>query len=1363
MKTPSNILKYIGILFLIILCAQKNLAQCNCTPTGAFPATVNGITISANNTGDVTNYGGNYTSCGISAGPMWVGQNGSFSQTFTFSSPVNNISYVITASSDIGAFSACGGEDFSFTVNSGILTTSQCGTGCPFTQTGNTFCSTGSDDGTIIILNSTSNFTSLTVTGSGGSSGSLVGLCVQSFSSCVAPTLNIAPSYSTCAGTPQTINVSGASTYSWMPGSSLNTTTGDEVIANPTVTTSYTIIGSNGAGCTNTITTTVFVDPIPIPSFTFNTACVGSPTSFTDTSTPTTGANAITNWLWDFDNDGNLDAFTQNPNYTYPTAGIYTANLYAVVLSTGCASNITQTVLVSPTPSVYALNINSECDTTKIDWISFSSVSSGSASGSAGEYSVSVSQSNGGMQPHLGMYGVGNFPTQYSVATITNAIANYNSGLFTFCFNEPVINPQVSLSSIGQSGLQVPVNTSVPYEVVWNGLSMQYPSNTQFIGEEGYTILRFPGIHTCLSFDYLVTESYCTVAFGLMDAACQKSIICPNEPVVFLAKGASTYTWNTGATTSTVLVTPTSNAQYTVTGANNFGCSNTATISVDVYTINPISVNSASICMGQQTATLSSNGAVTYTWDAPSTLSNSTGSIVIASPNSTTAYTITATDINECVQTATTQVLVYSLPNVLASTNTLCAGASATITALGATTYTWDSSASLNSATGATVVANPTITTNYTVTGTDANGCTNFTTTAVVVNPLPTISVTNNTICIGKAGDLIASGANTYTWNASTTLNSNTGTTVTANPITTTNYSVTGVDGNGCVNTQTTSVTVNNLPNVTVTPSFSMCSTNTGTLIANGASSYTWFPTTTLSAISGSVVNANPIATETYIVIGEDAVTTCTNTAITTISVTTTPTVSVVATSTLLCPQQSATLTASGATTYVWLPFMTQGNSVIASPTTNTTYTVIGANGSCTNTAEIAITATVNPTISVTTETICSGTSANLTASGATSYTWSPTTFLNTNFNSTVISTTPNSMLYSVTGASPLGCKSTETVMVSVVSTPTINVVGNPLTICSGSTTVVTANGASSYTWFPAASLDNANTANPTASPSVTTTYVVVGSNGLGNTLCVNNQSITIRVLPKIQPLLSVNDEICEGQSTKIYAKGGNVYQWSPTATALQPNDSTTIVKPSATTIYTVVVSINNLCPQTGTVQVSINPLPLVDAGRDSTINIDESIVLQGTGNVPVGFLSPDGNPLVCNWCSVVEVFPKEKTCYVLEGITDKGCKATDEVCITVTKDWDVYIPNAFTPNGDLPNEYFLPQGYGITQIDLEIFNRWGTSIFKEENTTLGWDGYSKGMICEQGVYVYRVTIKSMNGETNYRVGHVTLLLGKKK
>ena len=149
---------------------------------------------------------------------------------------------------------------------------------------------------------------------------------------------------------------------------------------------------------------------------------------------------------------------------------------------------------------------------------------------------------------------------------------------------------------------------------------------------------------------------------------------------------------------------------------------------------------------------------------------------------------------------------------------------------------------------------------------------------------------------------------------------------------------------------------------------------------------------------------------------------------------------------------------------------------------------------------------------------------------------------------------------------------------------------------------------------------------------------------------------------------------------------------------------------------------------------------------------------MNGTGNVPVGFLSPDGVPLICNWCPIVEVHPIVSTCYTLEGFTSLGCRNTDEVCITVTKFWDLFIPNAFTPNGDLTNDYFMPQGYGLEQINMVIFDRWGVEIFKENNTKLGWDGKYKGALCPQGIYVYQIETKSLGGVSSIRTGHLTVL-----
>ena len=405
------------------------------------------------------------------------------------------------------------------------------------------------------------------------------------------------------------------------------------------------------------------------------------------------------------------------------------------------------------------------------------------------------------------------------------------------------------------------------------------------------------------------------------------------------------------------------------------------------------------------------------------------------------------------------------------------------------------------------------------------------------------------------------------------------------------------------------------------------------------------------------------------------------------------------------------------------------------------------------------ITVTNNPIITCANTTICSSATANLSANGGVTYTWSPATNLNTTTGSNVNSTPTASIIYTVSGSSALGCIGSSSVSVTVIPTPTLTISSNSLNLCIvGQSSTLTANGASSYTWSPTTTINSINTNTTIATPLITTIYSVIGSNGFSPNICTSTQTIQINVGASSIPTVSPNDKICFGQSTTIYAIGGNTYHWNPTTGVSKPNDSTTLVKPSVTTIYTVTVSKNNICPVTATIQVIVDPLPIVNAGKDSTINIDQDIVLTGTGNVDVGFLSPDGNPLICNWCPIVAVHPLESTCYTLEGFNTYGCRNTDVVCITITKEWDIFIPNAFTPNGDTSNDYFIPKGYGIAQIDLSIFDRWGVCIFKETNTTLGWDGKYKGQLCQQGIYVYQVNIKAMSGENTTKTGHVTLL-----
>src|SRR5258706_2524339 len=144
--------------------------------------------------------------------------------------------------------------------------------------------------------------------------------------------------------------------------------------------------------------------------------------------------------------------------------------------------------------------------------------------------------------------------------------------------------------------------------------------------------------------------------------------------------------------------------------------------------------------------------------------------------------------------------------------------------------------------TGATVVANPSSTTTYTVTG-DALGCTATAQFTVTIASQPVISVSPVTICVGQSTMLTAGGANTYTCSPSTALSATTGSSVSANPSSTTTYTVVG-DLNGCTGSTQVTVTVNPLPVVTVTTPAAICAGQSVTLTAGGASTYSWSPAT---------------------------------------------------------------------------------------------------------------------------------------------------------------------------------------------------------------------------------------------------------------------------------------------------------------------------------------------------------------------------------------------------------------------------------------------------------------------------------------------------------------------------------------
>ncbi|MBK9328690.1 MAG: T9SS type A sorting domain-containing protein [Sphingobacteriales bacterium] len=642
--------------------------------------------------------------------------------------------------------------------------------------------------------------------------------------------------------------------------------------------------------------------------------------------------------------------------------------------------------------------------------------------------------------------------------------------------------------------------------------------------------------------------------------------ICSGQTATLTANGATSYTW-TGGLSGNPATTPalTSAATYTVTGTAD-GCSNTAVASVSVTALPTVTVNSPTICSGQ-TATLTAGGATSYTWTGglsgnPATTPALTG---------TATYTVTGT-AGGCSKTAVATVTVTPLPSVIVNSPTICSGQTATLTAGGATSYTWTGGLTGNPATTPALFS----TTTYTVTGT-ASGCTNTAVATVSVSSGLNVTVNSPTICAGQTATLTPNGATSYTWTGG--LSGNPATTPALT--TTTTYTVTGTTG-GCTGTAIATVTVTALPTVTVN-SPTICSGQTATLTANGATSYVW-----TGGLSGNPATTLPLtSTTTYTVTGTAGG--CSKTAVATVTVTALPTVTV--NSPTICSGQTATLTANGATSYVWTGGLSGNPATTPALTGTTTYTVTGTAGGCSKTAVATVTVTPLPTVTVNSPTICSGQTATLTAGGATSYTW--TGGLTGNPATTPALT--NTTTYTVTGTAS-GCTNTAVATVNVSSG--LNVTVNSPTICAGQTATLTPNGATSYTWTGGLS------GNPATTPALTgtMTYTVTGSSGACTGTAI--ATVTVTALPTV----TVNSPtICSGNTATLTADGATIYTWTG---GLSGNPATTPAL-SNTTTYTVTGSTGS-CSKTAVATVTVNSTPATPAITQSNDTLYSSTIVVG-------------------------------------------------------------------------------------------------------------------------------------------------------
>ncbi len=667
---------------------------------------------------------------------------------------------------------------------------------------------------------------------------------------------------------------------------------------------------------------------------------------------------------------------------------------------------------------------------------------------------------------------------------------------------------------------------------------------------------------------------------------------------------------------------------------------------------------------------------------------------------------------------------------ITASPDTMiCLGDTASLTASGGSSYTWTAlpggdplnvPGNFSCDTCITPLAYPDSTTTYVVEGVDSCGTSYDTVIVYVIDPTFTTSITGTSpICAGDNIILttVSPPMATYSWNTGATSPS-----IAISPLSTTIYSVTvSVAGCGVSDVDSITINVNPLPNINITGDSNICIGDTSTLTASGGLTYVWDTGPTTPTIS-----VNPVITTSYSVAGTGAFCTAYDTFYVTVNALPTPSITG---DTLICSGDNANLTASGGSSYSWDTGDTTA-AITVTPAITSTFKVTVSNGICSADDSILVTVNASPVANITGDTsICIGDNANLTASGGGTYLWS-TGATTPSINVTPLSSTP----YSVTVSNAL-CSDSQTVMVKVNSIPTATITGDT-NICSGDTAILTASGGSNYLWNTGAS-----TASIDVQPATTTSYSVTVSNGS----CSDGDTISVTVTTSPTATITGDSIICEGENATIVGSGGTTYLWNTGETS-----AAITVNPSTTTIYTITVS-DGTCSKNSSFTVTVNASPSVLISGEPQFCEGQSTVLTANSTLPVSYSWNTGDNSQSITVSSVGTYTV--------NVSMNGCTDADAMVVTLDDcDALVFLPNAFTPDGNGENDILYVRGEGILDIELHIFNRWGEEVFVSYDISHGWDGTFKGKPQNMEVYVFFLKANMITGKTVTKKGDITLI-----
>lgn len=640
-----------------------------------------------------------------------------------------------------------------------------------------------------------------------------------------------------------------------------------------------------------------------------------------------------------------------------------------------------------------------------------------------------------------------------------------------------------------------------------------------------------------------------------VDVSASENPVCSGTPFTLTATAPITglsYSWTPTSAFNDATVNPpeatiTSNTTFNVTATDPIsGCTGTGSLAVNVLPAAAINVSAVEneICQGLSTELIAAGGGPNYTWSPTTGLSSTTGANVTASPNTTTTYTVVSpASSGACAATGAITITVNPGPIINAGVSqSICEGSSTNLSGSGASTYAWSPATGLSNSNIDNPIASPVVTTIYTLTGTSASGCVSEDEITITVNPLPIANPGSGAAnCSGLGAQLNGSGGVSYQWSPATGLSSATIANPIASPATSTDYTLTVSDGNGCTSSPSAPITVTVFqqppaPAITAVGQTTFCEGGSVQLNAPASSAYLWSNGETTQSIT--VNQSGNFTVQITDVNG------CTSpsSAPVTVTVNLGPAQPVINASGPLtfCDGGSVSLTSSGVGNFAWNSGeITQVIEVDYSGSFEVTVT--DGNG-CTATSSpvevIELASLSAPVISATGPlSFCPGGSVTLQTSGAASYLWS------TGETTPVISTN-QSGFYHVTITDVNGCVSPQSVIVETTlnpnpATPTIAAVGN-YPLCVGENLSLSSSASSQYLW-----------SNGLVSQTITIdeaeilTVTVTDANG-----CTSSPSLPFEAsffpLPA-SPQISANgpSSFCDGETVTLSAIANGAINWN--------------------------------------------------------------------------------------------------------------------------------------------------------------------------------------------------------------------------